>query len=440
MSEHVHLAESHHNTAIEKSRCVDSRDRALVRCPFAVVLSELARGRSNSAQYCVETNTGALSCIVSRKENLVQPRMIQLLILMAFLAVCCTLRLSAADREQKVDKSTVKEELEKLEDDWAAAVETNDPDRIGRFFTDDFLFVGAGGILQDRRQHLDDFRSGRLKVESVKIELKTTHVYEGAAVVSSRVTVRGKLGTRDISGPYQFTDTWLKRGGRWLAIGRQQTGVALPPASGVVRDFFSAFAKGDIPNVLNTLSPDIDWLVPGPSIIPYAGPRHGRDEVQGFFKTFSDAVDVQKFEPRDFVEQDEKVVVQGSEDLRVKGTGKSVHNEWTLVFVVSAGKISRFRSYEDTAALASAFSRGVPRGNDGPSVQPSGQLDPKREDPGEGKKKVNGVELFYKALGSGEPIVILHGGPGLDHSYLLPQFAKLASHHRLIFYNGPSDG
>ena len=306
-----------------------------------------------------------------------QPRMVRLLILVVFLGVGYAIRLSAADREQQDDKRTVKEELEKLEDDWAAAVETNDPDRIGRFFTDDFLFVGAGGILQDRQQHLDDFRSGRLKVESVKVESKTTHVYEGAGVVSSRVTVRGKLGARDISGPYQFTDTWLKQGGRWLAVARQQTRVAPPPASGVVRDFFSAFGKGDIPSVLNTFSPDIDWLVPGPSIIPYAGARHGRDEVQGFFTAFSGAVDVQKFEPRDFVEQGEKVVVLGSEDLRVKGTGESVHNEWALVFDVSAGKISRFRSYEDTAALASAFSRGVPQSNDRPSVQPSGQLGPK---------------------------------------------------------------
>jgi proline iminopeptidase len=39
----------------------------------------------------------------------------------------------------------------------------------------------------------------------------------------------------------------------------------------------------------------------------------------------------------------------------------------------------------------------------------------------EGRKKVNGAELYYKIMGSGEPIVILHGGPGFEHTYFLPQ-------------------
>ena len=140
----------------------------------------------------------------------------------------CPTRPEAADQKEGADKAAIKKDLEKLESEWAAAVETNDPKRIGAFFADDFLFVGAGGILQDRMQHLEDFRSGKLKVTSVKIGAATVHVYDGAAVVSSRVSVKGTFGDRDISGEYQFTDTWVKQGGRWLAVARQQTGIAGP--------------------------------------------------------------------------------------------------------------------------------------------------------------------------------------------------------------------
>lgn len=122
-------------------------------------------------------------------------------------------------------------ELQALEARWASAVETNDPERIGSFFTPDFLFVGAGGVLQDRTQHLNDFRTGRLKVQSVVIGASTIHVYEGVAVVSSKVEVKGNFGDRDISGPYQFTDTFIKHEGRWLSVARQQTRVAMPPTS-----------------------------------------------------------------------------------------------------------------------------------------------------------------------------------------------------------------
>ena len=43
-------------------------------------------------------------------------------------------------------------------------------------------------------------------------------------------------------------------------------------------------------------------------------------------------------------------------------------------------------------------------------------------------------------MGHGEPIVIVHGGPGLDHTYLLPQMEALAQHYRLIFYDQRASG
>jgi hypothetical protein len=120
-------------------------------------------------------------------------------------------------------------ELKLLEAKWAAAVETNDPTQIGRFFTGEFLFVGAGGVLQDRAQHLEDFRTGRLNVQSVALGASIIHVYDGVAVVSSTVDVKGKFGDRDISGPYQFTDTWIRHDGRWLSVARQQTRITIAP-------------------------------------------------------------------------------------------------------------------------------------------------------------------------------------------------------------------
>ena len=42
----------------------------------------------------------------------------------------------------------------------------------------------------------------------------------------------------------------------------------------------------------------------------------------------------------------------------------------------------------------------------------------------EGFIPVPGGNLFYTSIGEGEPIVLLHGGPGLDHSYFLPQMER----------------
>jgi len=51
----------------------------------------------------------------------------------------------------------------------------------------------------------------------------------------------------------------------------------------------------------------------------------------------------------------------------------------------------------------------------------------------EGLRPINGTELYVKRIGSGEPIVVVHGGPLLDHSYLLPHLEPLARSYELIF-------
>ncbi|PCJ22970.1 MAG: hypothetical protein COA97_12635 [Flavobacteriales bacterium] len=49
--------------------------------------------------------------------------------------------------------------------------------------------------------------------------------------------------------------------------------------------------------------------------------------------------------------------------------------------------------------------------------------------------EINGVKHFIKKMGSGEPLVVLHGGPGLFHDYLVPHFKNLAKDYQIIFYD-----
>lgn len=45
---------------------------------------------------------------------------------------------------------------------------------------------------------------------------------------------------------------------------------------------------------------------------------------------------------------------------------------------------------------------------------------------------------LIKKTGSGPPILILHGGPGFTHNYLVDALQTLSSSHTLIFYDQPS--
>lgn len=49
-------------------------------------------------------------------------------------------------------------------------------------------------------------------------------------------------------------------------------------------------------------------------------------------------------------------------------------------------------------------------------------------------------KLFYQKFGVGTPIIVLHGGPGLDQNYLLPQMLELTKNHEVIFYDQRGSG
>jgi proline iminopeptidase len=58
----------------------------------------------------------------------------------------------------------------------------------------------------------------------------------------------------------------------------------------------------------------------------------------------------------------------------------------------------------------------------------------------EGFIDANGLMIYYKVLGRGEPLLIVHGGPGASHDYFLPYLLPLARHHRLIFIDERGSG
>ncbi|HSG49244.1 MAG TPA: alpha/beta fold hydrolase, partial [Longimicrobiales bacterium] len=53
----------------------------------------------------------------------------------------------------------------------------------------------------------------------------------------------------------------------------------------------------------------------------------------------------------------------------------------------------------------------------------------------EGLLAVNGTELFVKRVGSGSPVLVIHGGPVMEHGYLLPWLEPLARERELIFFD-----
>ena len=124
----------------------------------------------------------------------------------------------------------------------------------------------------------------------------------------------------------------------------------------LVKSVYEAFSRGDIQKILDSLSDNIEWFVPGPKQIPYAGYSKGKENVKNFFKTLGETTDIKPLEVKDMVAQGDKVVVLGYYAGHAKTTGKKFEADWTMVWTIKDGKAINFREYMDPASIANAFS------------------------------------------------------------------------------------
>jgi ketosteroid isomerase-like protein len=121
----------------------------------------------------------------------------------------------------------------------------------------------------------------------------------------------------------------------------------------VVQRAYAAFGAGDLESLLALLDENVTWVTPGPAEMPTAGRRRGRHEVGQFFHALLSAFDIERFAPKTFIAQDDRVIVLGEETSRVKATGKAVEVRWAHAFTVTNGTIVAFEEYLDTADAVS---------------------------------------------------------------------------------------
>ena len=124
----------------------------------------------------------------------------------------------------------------------------------------------------------------------------------------------------------------------------------------VVRRGYDAFGRGDIDALLELFDEQIQWVTPGPSELATSGRRTGRQEVGQFFASVNELFDVQRFEPREYIAQGDRIVVLGEETARVRATGKTLDLDWVHVFTLRNGKVVAFQEFFDTAAVVAAMS------------------------------------------------------------------------------------
>jgi hypothetical protein len=122
----------------------------------------------------------------------------------------------------------------------------------------------------------------------------------------------------------------------------------------LVKNGFAAFNRGDIPGLVALMSDDVEWHSPGAGL-PLSGTHRGHNGVSNFFRTLARELDIQDFQPREFIGEGDRVLVIGWERAKVKATNRTVELDWIMSFTVRNGKITQYRQYTDTQAIANAY-------------------------------------------------------------------------------------
>ncbi|MEO6041863.1 MAG: nuclear transport factor 2 family protein [Croceibacterium sp.] len=121
----------------------------------------------------------------------------------------------------------------------------------------------------------------------------------------------------------------------------------------LIRSLYDAFAAGDVPAVLDLLSPDIVWNeaddFPYADGNPYIGPQA---VLEGVFARCGGEWDGFAAMPDESLDAGDTVVVLGHYGGTYKATGKPQHTQFVHVWRVADGKAASFQQYANTLHVA----------------------------------------------------------------------------------------
>jgi len=119
----------------------------------------------------------------------------------------------------------------------------------------------------------------------------------------------------------------------------------------LVKQGYAAWNRGDRSWVLEHMSPEVEWITPRED--PDPGTYRGHEEVVGFWEQWRAAVGQLQFEPDEFIDKGDKVVVVSKRSGRGETSGLEVSDEVIQVFSFEGEKCVRVHEYYDRAQALS---------------------------------------------------------------------------------------
>ncbi|HTN84485.1 MAG TPA: nuclear transport factor 2 family protein [Sorangium sp.] len=122
-----------------------------------------------------------------------------------------------------------------------------------------------------------------------------------------------------------------------------------------MRRIYDLFSAGDRDGMRALLAEDFEWDYFGPKSIPWAGKYRGAAGFDRFFENVAGVIEPIHFEPREFIDAGDKIVVTGISCARAVASGVSYEAQWVNVFWIEGGRVKRLLDLYETASVLRAL-------------------------------------------------------------------------------------
>ena len=118
---------------------------------------------------------------------------------------------------QRADSARVQHVLFGLEDEWPQALIKRDPAVFRRLLAPAYVYTDDRGVFT-KEQVIADNTAGSDTVTASSNESMKAYLYGNTAIVVGLLIVKGHSPDGPFDRRYRFTDTWMKREGRWQCV------------------------------------------------------------------------------------------------------------------------------------------------------------------------------------------------------------------------------
>ena len=116
--------------------------------------------------------------------------------------------------------------FEQLEQEWAKVLLKPDKAGLDRYEAPEYTLVTATGATLTKAQSDGELLNGHQHFDALQISDVEARCSGNLAVVTGHARSSEKYRSQDNSGEYEFTDVFVRRHGRWMAVHAQLTRIA----------------------------------------------------------------------------------------------------------------------------------------------------------------------------------------------------------------------